>query len=90
MNYRWWEGQPVLEVNVTGGISNREEAFELAKSMVDQIESSGYRQVVVILDLTELGRSPSAAALIGGNLPETLKIEHLVMNRFQKSWSSFL
>ena len=79
MDYQWWEGQPVLEVNVKGGISNRDEAFNLAKSMVDQIEQSGYPHVIVILDLSDLGRSPSAAALIGGNLPETLKIEHLVM-----------
>ncbi|MEP7289025.1 MAG: hypothetical protein ABI947_24995 [Chloroflexota bacterium] len=79
MEHQWWPGQPVLEVNVQGSIANREQAYALSKSMVDQIEGSNYKHVIVILDLTALGQSPSAAALLGGNLPETLKIEHLVM-----------
>lgn len=79
MENRWWPGQPVLEVTVNGTIANREQAFALTKSMVDSIEASDYEHVIVILDLTQLGQSPSAATLLGGSLPETYKIEHLVM-----------
>lgn len=79
MENQWWADQPVLEVKVTGGISSREQAYQLTKSMVDDIETSAYPHVIVILDLSSLGQSPSAAALLGGNLPETLKIEHLVL-----------
>ena len=79
MDYQWWPGQPVFEVSVTGGVANREQAFNLAKTMVDQIEGSGYPHVIVILDLSDLGQSPSAAALLGGALPETPKIEHMIL-----------
>jgi hypothetical protein len=79
LEHKWWEGRPVLEVTVEGGISTREEAFTLADTIVTQIEQSVYRHVIVILDLTSLGGSPSGATLIGGNLPKTLKIEHLIM-----------
>ncbi len=79
MQHQWWPDQPVLEVAVQGSISNRDEAYQFTKSMVDQIEASHYRHVIVILNLTALGSSPSAAALLAGNLPETLKIEHLIM-----------
>jgi hypothetical protein len=79
MDYKWWTAQPVLEVTVEGGIETREEAFDLAQSMVAQIEQSGYKHLIVILDLTSLGQSPSGAALLGGNLPKTYKIEHMVL-----------
>ena len=79
MRHEWWPAQPVLEVEVNGAISTRAQAYELTKTMVDDIEQSGYPHVVVILDLTSLGQSPSATTLLAGSLPETLKIEHLVM-----------
>jgi hypothetical protein len=75
----WWPGQPVLNVTVTGSIANRDQAFALAKSMVDELEASAYKHAIVILDMTALGGSPSAAVLLGGSLPPTNKIEHLVM-----------
>ncbi len=81
MDNQWWPGQPVLQVMVDGKIENRDQALALTKSMVDDIEASNYAHVIVILDLSALGGSPSAAALLGGNLPETFKIEHLVMVR---------
>ena len=79
MENRWWPDQPVLEVRVAGSITTREQAVALTKSMVDSIEASHYAHVIVILDLSALGQSPSAATLLGGNLPETNKIEHLVL-----------
>jgi hypothetical protein len=79
VEYRWWPNQPVLTVTLRGGISNREQAYALAKTIVDQIEGSGYPHVIVILDLTDLASSPAAAALLAGAIPETLKIEHLIM-----------
>jgi hypothetical protein len=81
MEHEWWPGQPVLEVAVKGAIANREQAYQFTKSLVDEIEASAYRHVVVILDLSALGSSPSAAALLAGNLPETMKIEYLIMVR---------
>jgi hypothetical protein len=81
MEHQWWPDQPVLEVAVQGSIANRDDAYQFTKSMVDEIEGSPYRHVVVILDLSALGNSPSAAALLAGNLPETLKIEHLILIR---------
>jgi hypothetical protein len=79
MQHQWWPNQPVLEVKIEGNIADRDQAFSVTKQMVDDIESSKYRHVIVILDLTALGQSPSAAALLAGNLPQTYKIEHLVM-----------
>jgi|GEM_PF-1133030 len=79
MENQWWQGQPVLEVAVGGNITTREQAFTLSKTIVDDIEASHYPHVIVILDLSKLGQSPNAASLIGGNLPQTNKIEHLVM-----------
>jgi hypothetical protein len=76
---QWWSGQPVLQVTVSGKIDNRDQALALTKSMVDDIEASSYAHVIVILDLTALGGSPSAAVLLGGSLPQTYKIEQLVM-----------
>src|SRR5262245_20222577 len=81
MEHEWWPDQPVLDVAVKGSIANRDQAYQFTKSMVDEIEASRYRHVVVILDLSDLGKSPSAAALVAGNLPETLKIEHLILIR---------
>ena len=75
----WWPGQPVLNVTVTGTIANRDQAYTLAQSMVGALESSEFKHVIVILDLTALGGSPSAAVLLGGSLPPTNKIEHLVL-----------
>ncbi len=79
MAHQWWPNQPVLEVSVNGNIANRDQAHAITKSMVDDIEASHYRHVIVILDLSALGSSPSATALLAGNLPETMKIEHLIM-----------
>ncbi len=79
MEPKWWPNQPVLEVKIEGNITDREQAFGITKQMVDDIESSKYSHVIVILDLTALGQSPSGAALLAGNLPQTYKIEHLVM-----------
>ncbi|MHB8626954.1 MAG: hypothetical protein ACYDBJ_22245 [Aggregatilineales bacterium] len=75
----WWPGQPVLNVQVQGTIANRDQAYTLAQSMVGALEASAYAHVIVILDLTALGGSPSAAILLGGNLPPTNRIEHLVL-----------
>lgn len=79
MHHEWWPDQPVLEVEMSGSIATRDQAYQLTKSMVDEIEASGYPHVIVILDLTALGQSPSASSLLAGSLPETMKIEHLVM-----------
>lgn len=80
MNYNWWaEQKPVLEVAVEGAITSRDQAFTMAKGIVDQIESSTFPHVVLIWDLSKMGNAPSAAALLGGALPQTNKIEHLVM-----------
>ena len=79
MEHEWWPDKPVLEVKVEGKIDNREQAFALSAQVVDQIEKSMYKHVIVVLDLTALGQSPTGAALLGGNLPRTHKIEHLVM-----------
>jgi hypothetical protein len=75
----WWPEQPVLNVTVTGTITNRDQAYSLAQSMVRQLEASAYAHIIVILDMTALGGSPSAAVLLGGSLPPTNKIEHLVL-----------
>jgi hypothetical protein len=75
----WWQDEPVLEVTLNGSIENREQAFRLTQVIVNAIEASPYQHVVVILDLSKLGQSPTAASLLAGNIPETLKIEHLVM-----------
>jgi len=75
----WWPDKPVLEVKVEGNITSREQAFTLSEEVVNQIEASGYQHVIVILDLTPLGQSPTGAALLGGNLPKTYKIEHLIL-----------
>lgn len=75
----WWPGQPVLSVTVIGTITNRDQAYTLAQAMVGALEASAYAHVIVILDLTALGGSPSAAVLLGGSLPPTNKIEHLVL-----------
>lgn len=74
----WWQDQPVLEVKVNGSIENRDQAYQLTKTIVDAIEASNYKQIVVTLDLTALGQSPSTATLLAGNIPETFKIQHLV------------
>ena len=79
MQHKWWPDQPVLEVKIEGSIADRDQALGITKQMVDDIEASKYQHVIVILDLTALGQSPSAAALLAGNLPQTYKIEHLVM-----------
>jgi hypothetical protein len=79
MEHKWWPNQPVLEVKIEGNIADRDQAFGFTKQMVDAIEALPYRHVIVILDLTALGQSPSGAALLAGNLPQTYKIEHLVM-----------
>jgi hypothetical protein len=81
----WWPDKPVLEMTVRGSITDRTQAFALAEGIVDQIESTKYSHVILVLDLNELGRSPSAAVLLGGALPETNRIEHLVMMKCQKS-----
>jgi hypothetical protein len=75
----WWQDEPVLEVKLNGSIENRDQAFRLTQVIVNAIEGSSYQKVIVILDLSALGKSPSAAALLAGNIPETFKIEHLVM-----------
>lgn len=80
----WWNNQPVLAVKVANNIANREQAYKVAQAMIGQLEASDYKQVVVILDLTALGQSPSAAVLLGGNFPKTDKIEHLIM--INASW----
>jgi hypothetical protein len=79
LHHEWWPEQPVLHITINGSITQREQAFALATLIVDSIEASGYAHVIVILDMTALGQSPSATALLAGNLPETMKIEHLVM-----------
>lgn len=75
----WWQDEPVLEVQLNGSIEHREHAFKLTQVIVNAIEASSYQKVIVILDLTAMGQSPSAATLLAGNIPETFKIEHLVM-----------
>lgn len=77
--YHWWPNQPVLEVHLTGAIDNREQAYSVASTVVREIEASVYPHVVVILDLTALKKSPSAVALLAGSLPETIRIEHLIL-----------
>jgi len=80
MEYKWWPDQKaVLEVAVEGEIKTRDQAFEMAKGIVDQIEASTFPHVILVWDLSKMGNAPSAAALLGGALPKTNKIEHLVM-----------
>jgi hypothetical protein len=79
MKYHWWREQPVLEIIIDTTINTRDEAYQISKLMVDQIEESGYPHVIVILDLSPLKSAPSATTLLSGSLPETLKIEHLIL-----------
>jgi len=79
IEHAWWLNQPVLEVRVNGAITTREEAYALTQGMVTEIESVSYPHVIVILDLSGLVNSPAAGGLLAGSLPQTYKIEHLVM-----------
>ena len=79
IEHAWWPNQPVLEVKVNGSITTREQALALTKGMVDEIEAAVYNHVIVILDLSGLVNSPAAGGLLAGSLPQTYKIEHLVM-----------
>lgn len=77
--HSWWPEKPVLELPVVGSIASREQALATTQAMVDDIEASSYKHVIVILDLSKMERSPSATALLAGALPKTDKIEHLVI-----------
>lgn len=79
IEHSWWPEQPVLAVTVKGAITTRDEALALTQRMVTEIERASYAHVIVILDLTGLVNSPAAGALLAGSLPQTFKIEHLVL-----------
>ena len=79
IEHAWWPDQPVLDVRVNGAITTREQALALTQGMVNEIEAVAYVHVIVILDLSGLVNSPAAGALLAGSLPQTYKIEHLIM-----------
>jgi hypothetical protein len=74
----WWPEKPVLEARISGAIKDRNEALDNVKTMVAQLEQCPYQQVIVVIDLSELGNSPSAGALLATSLPQTNRIAHLV------------
>ena len=79
IEHAWWPDEPVLDVRVNGAITTREQALALTQGMVNEIEAVAYVHVIVILDLSGLVNSPAAGALLAGSLPQTYKIEHLIM-----------